>query len=597
MKKKDILFILGMSLVTVLALVGISYAYFSLDIQGEGKDMVVTTGDLRLIFTDGDTINLEDVEPGVTINKTITVENAGTDTVYYDLYWDKLENNIARNEMTIKITCESLNSSGATDGTCDGVDSVPIKLKNILTRVSIEPGYTYKYDVLVTFIDTGKEQNYNKNSSFSGKFGVKESTSTNTYNCYVDSFDSTQGFQFENGSYVYSYKQKPTHFQMENLWSDIDEDGWGVQLVNHYASSPITSKVCTTINGLPIVATSSMFSNYSGTADISTLDTSNVVYMDEMFYASKIDNLDLSNFDTSKVTTMKWMFYGNRNESLDLRSFDTSNVTDMESMFYDTDATLVNVVGFDTSKVTNMDMMFANSTAATLDLRGFDTSNITNMSRMFSGAAVNDLNIKYFDTSKVTNMSYMFDYANLKSLYLGNFDTSNVTNMSNMFANVTIDSDLDLSSFNTSKVTDMSGMFEKSAIDSIDLSSFDTSSVTNMIQMFYNSSVKTLDLKKFNTSNVTNMYGMFWNAAATTIDVSNFNTSNVTRMDYMFYRCSASVLDLSSFTLNDSVQLTSMFTNAKTTTGYAKDAATAAKFNDKSVTSINSDLLTFVVKS
>lgn len=58
MKKKDILFVLGISLVTVLALVGISYAYFSLDIQGEGKDMVVTTGELRLVFTDGDAINL-----------------------------------------------------------------------------------------------------------------------------------------------------------------------------------------------------------------------------------------------------------------------------------------------------------------------------------------------------------------------------------------------------------------------------------------------------------------------------------------------------------------------------------------------------------
>lgn len=206
MKKKDILFVLGISLVTVLALVGISYAYFSLDIQGEGKDMVVTTGELRLVFTDGDAINLEDAEPGATINKTITVENAGTDTVYYDLYWDKLENNIARNEITIKITCESLNSSGVVSGTCEGMNTTPIKLKNILKRVRIASGYKHKYTINVVFTDTKESQNYNMNSSFSGKFGIKENTDADTYNCYTNKSSLTQGYKFTNGAYVYSYK-------------------------------------------------------------------------------------------------------------------------------------------------------------------------------------------------------------------------------------------------------------------------------------------------------------------------------------------------------------------------------------------------------
>lgn len=305
MKKKDILFVLGISLVTVLALVGISYAYFSLDIQGEGKDMVVTTGELKLVFTDGDTINLKDAEPGATINKTITVENTGTDTVYYDLYWDKLENNIARNEMTMKITCESLNSSGVVSGTCEGMNTTPVKLKNILKRVRIASGYKHKYTINVVFTDTKESQNYNMNSSFSGKFGIKENTDADTYDCYTNKSSLTQGYKFTNGAYVYSYKQKPDHFQMENLWVNIDEDGWGVQLVNHRSTDPITDKICTTIDGKPIVATSSMFSQYKGSSvDFSTFDTSNVKYMDEMFYGSKIDNLDLSNFDTSNVTTM-----------------------------------------------------------------------------------------------------------------------------------------------------------------------------------------------------------------------------------------------------------------------------------------------------
>lgn len=120
--------------------------------------MVVTTGELKLVFTDGDTINLEDAEPGATINKTITVENVGTDTVYYDMYWDKLENTIVRNEMTIKITCESLNSSSIVSGTCADVDTTPVKLKNVLSKVSIASGYKHKYTINIVFIDTKEPQ-------------------------------------------------------------------------------------------------------------------------------------------------------------------------------------------------------------------------------------------------------------------------------------------------------------------------------------------------------------------------------------------------------------------------------------------------------
>ena len=544
MKKKDILFVLEISLVTVLALVGISYAYFSLDIQGEGKDMVVTTGELRLVFTDGDTINLEDAEPGATINKTITVENTGTDTVYYDLYWDKLENNIARNEMTIKITCESLNSSGVVSGTCEGMNTTPIKLKNILKRVRIASGYKHKYTINVVFTDTKESQNYNKNSSFSGKFGIKENADADTYNCYTNKSSLTQGYKFTNGAYVYSYKQKPDHFQMENLWVNIDEDGWGVQLVNHRSTDPITDKICTTIDGKPIVATSSMFSQYKGSSvDFSTFDTSNVKYMDEMFYGSKIDNLDLSNFDTSNVTTMYWMFYGNYNTSLDLRSFNTSNVTNTERMFYSSAATTLNVRGFDTSNVTNMNSMFALSKATEIDVSGFDTSNVTDMNFAFANINVSNLDLRYFDTSKVTNMFEMF--------YQSKFDT------------------LNLSNFNTSSVTNMGWMFEYCEVPSLDLSSF-------------------------NTSNVTNMDSMFSYAKIDSLDLSNFDTSNVTSMVYMFRNSEIPVLDLSNFTLNDNVEMNGMFFNASSKTGYAKDETTASKFNNKDVTNIGS--LKFVVK-
>ena len=63
----------------------------------------------------------------------------------------------------------------------------------------------------------------------------------------------------------------------------------------------------------------------------------------------------------------------------------------------------------------------------------------------------------------------------------------------------------------------------------------------------------------------------------------------------MFAESIASKLDLSSFTLNDSAILDRAFNGTKATVGYAKDEETAVKFNDNSVTGIQSTLK-FIVK-
>lgn len=43
----------GVIILLLLAIVGVSYAYFRLQIEGFGKDVVMDTGDLRLRYTDG----------------------------------------------------------------------------------------------------------------------------------------------------------------------------------------------------------------------------------------------------------------------------------------------------------------------------------------------------------------------------------------------------------------------------------------------------------------------------------------------------------------------------------------------------------------
>ena len=175
------------------------------------------------------------------------------------------------------------------------------------------------------------------------------------------------------------------------------------------------------------------------------------------------------------------------------------------------------------------------------------------------------------DTSKVTNMNYMFYNSKTTTLDLSSFNTSNVTNMSSMFISNQATEIKGLNKFNTSKVTDMSSMFTSSNVTTLDLSSFDTSNVKNMDIMFSScQAVEIKGLNKFNTSRVINMSGMFNKSNVTTLDLSSFDTSKVTNMS-------------------------DMFSASKATAGYAKDAQTAAKFNDSSVTNIP-DTLKFTVK-
>ena len=201
------------------------------------------------------------------------------------------------------------------------------------------------------------------------------------------------------------------------------------------------------------------------------------------------------------------------------------------------------------------------------------------------------------DTSKVTNMKDMFFESAATSLNLSNFDTSNVTNMIGMFLDSAATKIKGLNKFNTSKVTRMDSMFYVSKATTLDLSSFDTSNVTNMNGMFFGSAATEIKgLDKFNTSNVTNMSVMFIYSKMTTLDLSSFDTSNVTNMHSMFSRSEATTLDLSSFDTSNVTNMSKMFDGSKATTGYAKDADTAAKFNDSSVTNIP-DTLKFTVKN
>jgi len=204
MKDKKIYIALCVSI--LLVGVGVSLAYFGIKIIGNdtAKNNKVVTGNLELTFTDTNEITLNDVFPGDSFTKTISVKNTGTKDVSYNLVWTELTNEIINDELVIEATCKRLNSSGTEDGTCSSISQTPIKSNTLKKNISIEPSVTHEYTVKVTFIDTGSVQNYNKNKSFSGKLGINEykapNFATDSWSTIIANVKAGNGSEYAVGS-------------------------------------------------------------------------------------------------------------------------------------------------------------------------------------------------------------------------------------------------------------------------------------------------------------------------------------------------------------------------------------------------------------
>ena len=446
MKDKKIYILLVVSI--LITVIGVSLAFFALNIIGNenAKDVVITTGDLKLLLTDGSAVSLNDAKPGDSVTKTITVKNTGTKEISYNLVWQELVNGITNNELIVDGTCKNLNASNTEDGTCSAISKKAVKEGNITSNIPIKPGYTHEYVVRVTFKDTGTLQNYNLNKSFTGKIGITESSAKTIY-CTFDG-ELTQGAEYVNGQYTYRYMQEINvdYDDDDNViytWQNITDNGWGVILTDRTSTDAVTSELCTYINNKPIISMQYMFRSSKATElDLSSFDTSNVINMAHMFENGKSVVLDLSSFNTSKVTNMESMFYSllYRNDSsiaLDLSNFDTSNVTNMSGMFYQGNITELNISNFNTSKVIDMSRMFSNNKLTDIDLSNFDTSNVTNMWGMFYGSSrLVSIDLSSFDTSKVADMRWMFStvFYTLKTIYVSDkFVINSATTSSYMF--------------------------------------------------------------------------------------------------------------------------------------------------------------------
>ena len=205
MKDKKILFGTFIALLLLLT-TGLSYAWFSASISGNenAKNVVVEAGTLSLVYTDGPEIKVENIRPGKTIAKEVTVKNTGTLDTNYNIIWQSLINEITNNELVLSATCQRLNASGTVEGTCGSISQSPISDTTIAKKIAIESGITHKYTFTILFKETNANQNYNQGKKFSGVLGIEEykapNFATDSWSTIIANVKAGNGSEYAVGS-------------------------------------------------------------------------------------------------------------------------------------------------------------------------------------------------------------------------------------------------------------------------------------------------------------------------------------------------------------------------------------------------------------
>ena len=173
-RQKIIISIIGIFIV-LLALIGLTYAYFLTRIQGNTneKSISVTTANLRLVYGDGSdgVIGGTNIMPSDTVySKTFTVTNEGDAISEYGVFLINVINTFERKD-DIKYTL-----SCTTDGeiACNEITdetTFPSGLSRLITN-RIEPGKTHTYTLKFTYKDSGTDQSIDMNKELSAKIQI-----------------------------------------------------------------------------------------------------------------------------------------------------------------------------------------------------------------------------------------------------------------------------------------------------------------------------------------------------------------------------------------------------------------------------------------
>ena len=171
-KKPNIIAIIGAIVLLVLAVVGLSYAFFSAFIKnGETDPSIEGTGaNLSLVYTDGKSvITSSNIMPGWSATKTFTVTNNGEADTYYKLNISNITNEFVEGGLTFSI-------ASVDGGTSVAEQAVGTTTRTISPSITIAEGATHTYTITAKYVNLDKDQTPDLGKSFSYTIGIEAST-------------------------------------------------------------------------------------------------------------------------------------------------------------------------------------------------------------------------------------------------------------------------------------------------------------------------------------------------------------------------------------------------------------------------------------
>ena len=174
MQKKQTILVVASLLVVVLS---VTLAYFTAQIIGEGKNISVSSADLKIVFTDTDgNIEGNGITPGWSNSKTFTVKNEANGTYKYDIIIKDLVNTFKTYKyLQYKIT--------STDGGYNMTDYSYLPKAStkedvaLAYEISIDKGKTHTYTIEIKYVnDAVVDQSIDMGQSLSGTIYIREFT-------------------------------------------------------------------------------------------------------------------------------------------------------------------------------------------------------------------------------------------------------------------------------------------------------------------------------------------------------------------------------------------------------------------------------------
>ena len=434
MQKKQAILVVASLLVVVLS---VTLAYFTAQIIGKGKDVSVSSADLKIIFTDSDgSISGSNIEPGKwNVTKTFTIENKSNETYKYNIVIQDLVNTFVTNGyLQYKITSTN---GGYNMTEFKDVPKSETATDTILAySASIDVGVIQSYRVEFKYSnDESVDQSDDMGKTLSGKLFITEGTIDPAM--YAGYEKGTLGYQVLGNNTTRevrtNFNGKFTKTNTETLFTSTESIAGSTPVDVYYFAGDAKN------NWVKFGKYKTDYIKYRGY--YSATEPSFVDYdtMDECTSASSW-NYNCTEYKLANAgDDMYWrIIRTNHDKSIRLLYFGTSPSSadgHIGTSAFNTGYKSPKYVGYKYGEDTSLDTIRNNTTDSTIKtfIDSWYQNNLTDYTKYLSEDAVycNDRELASGSTYSTTSS---FNYASNERIRTNEQPTYNCTNMSDAFS-------------------------------------------------------------------------------------------------------------------------------------------------------------------